>query len=63
MLYFLLTEDAEHRLPVGRIIDILAGKQIIHQALHLFIAQYLSLRNRCLASQTQSQRLIDFING
>lgn len=63
MLNFLLTEDTKYRLSVGRIIDILAGKKIIHQPLHLFITQYLSLRYCSLASQTQSQSLIDFING
>lgn len=62
MFYLILLKDAQHRLAIGGVVDILAGEQTIHQVFHFHIAQHLTVWDGSLTGKGQSQSTVDFIH-
>lgn len=62
MFYLILLKDAQHRLTIGGVVDILAGEQTIHQVFHFHIAQHLTVWDGSLTGKGQSQSTVDFIH-
>lgn len=59
MLNIGLRKDAKDGFPVGRVVDIGTGKKFVDDALHLVIAEDLSIGNSRMTGQTQGQLRVE----